>query len=88
MRRLGEGKGTSTCLGERPAKVSQLLPGWLETGGDARGRLFAFECVTDHGVKLYNFTLTLPILPVTLLSLRAILEHLFGNFLQRLYISF
>lgn len=33
-------------------------------------------------------TLTLPILLVTLLSLRAILENLFGNLLQSLYIPF
>lgn len=47
-----EGKGfvTSTRLGGRPGKVSQLTSSWLQTGGDARGRLFVSGCVTDHEV--------------------------------------
>lgn len=43
MRRgLAEGKGfvTGTRLGGRPGKVSRLTSSWLQTGGDARGRLF------------------------------------------------
>lgn len=43
---LEEGKGlvNSTCLGERPGKASELIRGWLETGGDARSTLFELGC--------------------------------------------
>lgn len=49
----GEGKGfvNKTCLGESLGKVLQPIRDCLETGGEARGRLFVFGCVTAHNVR-------------------------------------